>query len=119
MTEKRQVLARQLGDAIDKIEASGWNRVHGAQLIYVVKQCADEAKRLAHLEAVGRADTLVKILGEFLRDTPPQSPSWPPFTSWPSCFLKRTSLNPSTKTFSRLAPVAGLLPWWVSTLRVA
>lgn len=72
MTEKRQVLARQLGDAIDKIEASGWNRVHGAQLIYVVKQCADEAKRLAHLEAVGRADTLVKILGEFLRDTPPQ-----------------------------------------------
>ncbi|MBK1640847.1 response regulator receiver protein [Chromatium okenii] len=64
-------MTQHLRTLIELLTSGGWEHQSGAQLADVGRQILERYRSTGWLEVIGRAETLVSVLGEFLRDTPP------------------------------------------------
>jgi PAS domain S-box-containing protein len=70
MSEQPRESAATIRDLAGELSAAGWDRRRGARLIDAVSAARDRAREDEWLEGVGRAESLVQILAEFMRETP-------------------------------------------------
>ncbi len=64
-------MTQHLRTLIELLASGGWEHQAGTQLADIVRQIVEQYRHSGWLEVIGRAETLVSVLGEFLRDTPP------------------------------------------------
>ena len=64
-------MTQHLRTLIELLTSGGWEHQSGAQLADVARQILERYRSTGWLEVIGRAETLVSVLGEFLRDAPP------------------------------------------------
>lgn len=63
-------LTQHLRALIEVLSTQGWEHQHGAQLAEVGQQILEQYRGSGWIEVIGRAEALVGVLGEFMRDTP-------------------------------------------------
>ncbi len=73
MTAIQQQLAHEIRELSAQLAADGWDRISGLRLIRASSLVVKECKRVHWLEAVGRADELTEVLGEFVQEAPTET----------------------------------------------
>jgi PAS domain S-box-containing protein len=70
MTTPPRDPARDMLELSAKLTNDGWDRLRGARLLHAVNAVLGEARRVEWREGIGRAEGLILVLGEFVRETP-------------------------------------------------
>jgi PAS domain S-box-containing protein len=70
MTTLQRDPAVDMLDLTAKLTADGWDRLRGARLLHAATAALDVARQTDWQEGIGRAEALILVLGEFVRESP-------------------------------------------------
>ena len=70
MTVILKKLAFEIGELTAELKTFGWDRTTSLRLLNILECARDEAHRLSWIEVLGRTQTLISLLNEFVREPP-------------------------------------------------